>query len=118
MDSESNKHDSLFFDLLKPVFVKYIKKLRMYDDLKYLEENKLNIDEDIWEKICDFRRTKILLEFKIQVYRKDAMDQTNLLHNLMRYKQCMVEHLKTFASRSENLDLNYDDPDVKKYILS
>lgn len=117
IDSENNKHDcSISINLLLSEFVKYLKKLREYDDPKYLEENMLKIDEENWEKICDFRRAKILLEFKIQVYRRDSMDRTNLLHNLLRYKQSMIEHLKASGSRFGNPDL-HDDPIVKKNIL-
>lgn len=116
IDSENNKHDCSFsIDLLLSEFVNYLKKLREYDDPKYLEENMLEIDEENWEKICEFRRTKILMEFKIQVYRRDAMNRTNLLHNLLRYKQSMIDGLKESASRFGNSDL-HDDPIVKKKI--
>lgn len=106
-------------DLLYSEFVKYLDILRVYDDYKYVEDYKLNMDKETWNKVCNFRRLKIESEFKINTYQKDAMDKANLLDNLMRVKEdeeAIMEKLKMSINRLENQNLHYEnDPEVKTH---
>lgn len=105
-------------DLLCSEFVKYLDTLRMYDDYKYVEDYKLNMDRETWHKVCNFRRMKIESEFKISTYQKDAMDKANLLDSLMRdkeFKEVTVETFITSINALNNEELQYrDNPEVKK----
>lgn len=105
-------------DLLCSEFVKYLDTLRMYDDYKYVEDYKLNIDRETWHKVCNFRRMKIESELKISTYQKDAMDKANLLDSLMRdkeFKEVTVETFITSINALNNEELQYrDNPEVKK----
>jgi len=103
--------------LLTPEFVKYLDTLRVYDDYKYVDDYKLNMDRETWHKVCNFRRMKIESEFKISTCLKDATDKDNLLDSLKRNKEdkeAMIEKLKMTIIRLENQDLYYEDnPEVK-----
>lgn len=105
-------------ELLCSEFVKYLDTLRVYDDYKYVEDYKLNMDRETWHTVCNFRRMKIESEFKISTYQKDATDKANLLDNLAHdkeEKEAMIEQCKTSIVSLENQDLWYqDDPEVKK----
>lgn len=105
-------------DLLCSEFVKYLDTLRMYDDYKYVEDYKLNMDRETWHKVCNFRRMKIESEFKISTYQKDATDKANLLDSLMRdkeHKEVTVETFITSIDALNNEELQYrDNPEVKK----
>lgn len=107
-------------DLLCSEFVKYLDTLRVYDDYKYVEDYKLNMDRDTWYKVCNFRRIKIESEFKISTYQKDAIDKANLLENLTHNKEekeATIEKFKTFITRLENQNSYYEnDPEVIKTI--
>eukprot|EP00102_Acyrthosiphon_pisum_P019141 XP_016656351.1 PREDICTED: cilia- and flagella-associated protein 43-like [Acyrthosiphon pisum] len=103
--------------LLTPEFVKYLDTLRVYDDYKYVDDYKLNMDRETWHKVCNFRRMKIESEFKISACQKDATDKDNLLDSLKRDKEdkeAMIEKLKMTIIRLENQDLYYEDnPEVQ-----
>lgn len=103
-------------DLLWSEFVKYLDTLRVYDDYKYVDDYKLNMDRETWHKVCNFRRLKIESEFKISTYQKDVADKTNLLDNLIRVrsdKENVIEKYKNSIIRLENQDFRYeDDPEV------
>jgi len=104
-------------ELLYPEFASYLDILRAYDDYKYVDDYKLNMDKETWNKVCNFRRLKIETEFKISTCQKDAIDKANLLDNLTRVKEdeeAMIEKLKMSINRLENQNLLYeDDPEVK-----
>ncbi|XP_060871614.1 cilia- and flagella-associated protein 43 isoform X4 [Metopolophium dirhodum] len=103
--------------LLTPEFVKYLDTLRVYDDYKYVDDYKLNMDRETWHKVCNFRRMKIESEFKISTCQQDATDKDNLLDSLKRDKEdkeAMIEKLKMTIIRLENQDLYYEDnPEVQ-----
>lgn len=103
--------------LLTSEFVKYLDTLRVYDDYKYVDDYKLNMDRETWHKVCNFRRMKIESEFKISTCQKDAIDKDNLLDSLKRDKEdkeAMIEKLKMCIISLENQDLFYEDnPEVK-----
>jgi len=107
--------------LLPSEFVKYLDTLRVYDDYKYVDDYKLNMDRETWHKVCNFRRMKIESEFKISTCQKDATDKDNLLDSLKRDKEdkeSMIEKLKMTIIRLENQDLYYEDnPEVKVVLL-
>lgn len=107
-------------DLLSSEFVKYLDTLRVYDDYKYVEDYKLNMDRDTWYKVCNFRRIKIESEFKISTYQKDAIDKANLLESLTHNKEekeAMIEKIKTSITKLENQNSYYEnDPEVIKTI--
>lgn len=103
-------------DLLCSEFVKYLDTLRVYDDYKYVDDYKLNMDRETWHKVCNFRRLKIESEFKISTYQRDAADKTNLLENLIRVKddkEATIEKHKISVTQLESEDFRYeDDPEV------
>lgn len=103
-------------DLLCPEFVRYLDHLKTYDDYRYVEDYKLNMDRDTWHKVCTFRRLKIESEFKIGTYLKDAMDKANLLDCLTRdkdNKEAAIEKRLMSISKLENRNKLYeDDPTV------
>lgn len=107
-------------ELLCSEFVKYLDTLRVYDDYKYVEDYKLNMDRETWHTVCNFRRMKIESEFKINTYQKDATDKANLLDTLVHDKEdkeAMIEQYKMSIISLENQDSCYkDDPEVKKKI--
>lgn len=115
MDPNNDK-----LDLLCPEFIKYLDTLKVYDDYKYVEDYKLNMNRETWHKVCNFRRIKIESEFKISTYHKDAIDKVILLDNLIRDKEdkeAMFEKFKTSINRLENQDLCFkNDPEVNKKI--
>lgn len=108
-------------DLLCQEFVKYLDTLRIYDDFKYVEDYKLNIDRETWQKVCNFRRIKIESEFKVSTFQKDAIDKSNLLDTLMRdkkNKEIMIEKLKLSMLQLENQDYIFeDDPKVNNLYI-
>jgi len=108
--------------LLTSEFAKYLDTLRVYDDYKYVDDYKLNMDRETWHKVCNFRRMKIESEFKISTCQKDATDKDNLLDSLKRFKEdkeTMIERLKTSIYELENQDLYYENnPEVKIRIFS
>lgn len=116
MDSTDDK-----LQLLTPEFVKYLDTLRVYDDYKYVDDYKLNMDRETWHKVCNFRRMKIESEFKISTCQKDATDKDNLLDSLKRNKEdkeAMIEKLKMSINRLENQDLYYEDnPEVNVVLI-
>lgn len=81
-----------------------------------MDDNKLNLHRKTWDKICNFRHSKIELEFKISTYQKDAIDKINLLNNLIRDKKdkfTLFEHFKTSITKLEYQNLHYgDNPEV------
>ncbi|XP_060835447.1 cilia- and flagella-associated protein 43 isoform X1 [Rhopalosiphum padi] len=103
--------------LLTSEFVKYLDTLRVYDDYKYVDDYKLNMDKETWHKVCNFRRMKIESEFKISTYQKDTTDKDNLLDSLKRNKEdkeVMIEKLKMSIIKLENQDLYYEDnPEIQ-----
>ncbi|XP_026806697.1 cilia- and flagella-associated protein 43-like [Rhopalosiphum maidis] len=103
--------------LLTSEFVKYLDTLRVYDDYKYVDDYKLNMDKETWHKVCNFRRMKIESEFKISTYQKDVTDKDNLLDSLKRNKEdkeAMIEKLKMSIIKLENQDLCYEDnPEIQ-----
>lgn len=109
------KDDKL--DLLCSEFVQYLDTLRVYDDYKYVDDYKLNMDRDTWHKVCNFRRMKIESEFRISTYQKDVADKTNLLANLERdkeEKEATIEKLKSSIVMLENQNSYYKyNPEVK-----
>lgn len=116
MDPTDNK-----LDLLCSEFIKYLDTLGAYDDYKYVEDYKLNMDRETWHKVCNFRRIKIESEFKINTYQKEATDKANLLDSLMRNKEekeAMIEMFKMSIDKLENEALRYrDDPEVKEFFF-
>lgn len=111
MDSSKEK-----LNVLRSEFVKYLETLREYDDYKYVDKHKINIDT--WQKICHFRRLKIETEFIIDTYEKDATDKSNLLNNLVRNRETMIAFLETTVNIFKNQKLHYEyDPKVKKILI-
>lgn len=96
-------------NLLSLEFVNYLAKLKAYDDYKYVEDYKLNMDKETWHKVCNFRRIKIESEFKISTFEKDATEKANLLDYLKRdieNDEVSIKKLKTSIIKLENLEKN------------
>jgi len=104
-------------DRLCAEFVKYLENLKAYDDYRYVDDNKLNIDRKTWDKICHYRRLKIELDLRIDTCQKDAAEKTNLVNKLVRdkkHKETLIEQIKTRIAQLENENLHYgDDPEVE-----
>lgn len=102
--------------ILTPEFVKYLDTLTVYDDYKYVEHFKLNMNRETWSKVCSFRRMKIETEFNISTCQKDATDNGYLLESLKynkENKEAMIEKLKISIVRLEHQDLYYEEnPEV------
>lgn len=100
-----------------------MENLKEYDDYRYVDDNKLNIDRKTWDKICYYRRLKIELDLRIGTCQKDVAEKTNLINKLVRdkkRKETLVEEIKTRIAQIENQNSHYgDDPEVEnKNILS
>lgn len=106
-------------DILCAEFVKYLDVLRIYDDFKYVDDYKLNMDRETWQKVCNHRRIKIESEFKISTYQKDVLDKGNLIEDLIHKreeKEIMIDKLIFSIRKLENQDSNYeDDPEVNNF---
>lgn len=99
-------------DLLSTEHIKYLDTLRTFEDYKYVDENKLNIDLKLWGKICNFRRLKIESELKISTYQRDFTERRHILNNLVcdkKNKEDLIEHNKMSILQLENQNLNYVD---------
>lgn len=105
-------------NLLSLEFIKYLDTLKVYDDYKNVEDYRLNMDNETWQKVCYFRRIKIESEFKINTFEKDAIEKANLLDNLIRYKEdseLSIKKFKASINKLENQDKHYvNDTEVKK----
>ncbi|XP_025190964.1 cilia- and flagella-associated protein 43-like [Melanaphis sacchari] len=101
-------------------FVEYLDTLNMYDDYKYVEDFKLNMSNDTWHKVCNFRRMKIETEFNINTCQKHAIDNDYLIENLKyskKNKETMIEELKISIIRLENQASYYEDnPEIQLVI--
>lgn len=113
MDPNDDKLDILCSEL-----VQYLDTLKTFDDYKYVEDYKLNMDRETWHKVCNFRRMKIESEFKISTCQRDEIDKANLLASLERDKkdkEDIIETLKLSIVTLKNQESHYeDDPEVKK----
>ncbi|VVC45646.1 Hypothetical protein CINCED_3A007876 [Cinara cedri] len=107
-------------NLLSFEFVKYLDTLRVYDDYKYVEDNKLNMDKETWHKVCNFRRIKIESEFKIRTFEKDVTEKANLLDNLIHDKEeneLLIKKLKSSIIKLENQDKHYENDSEIQLVL-
>ncbi|XP_050530954.1 cilia- and flagella-associated protein 43 isoform X2 [Daktulosphaira vitifoliae] len=105
-------NDKHLTDPLPLDFSLYLDILKEYDDYKYVEDNKINIDKDMWNKICNYRRMKIESEFKIQTLQIDIIDKTNLLTSFERNKEDktdLIEKLKASIFDKENKKIYYSE---------
>lgn len=89
----------------------------MYDNYKNVEDYGLNLDKEIWQKVCYLRRIKIECELKISTFEKDKAEKVNLLNNLIRDKEfceLSIKILKSSIIKLKNEDIQYaNDIEVK-----
>lgn len=104
-------------NLLNTELVQYIETIGAYEDYKYVIYKRLQMDKKTWDKICNYRRSKIKLEFEINAYEKDILDKINLKNNLqqrIKSKEAIIERTKLSKTRLEKQNLHYTyDPEVK-----
>ncbi|XP_050433883.1 cilia- and flagella-associated protein 43 [Adelges cooleyi] len=110
-------NNSKLIDMLSSEFVQYLDTLRAYDDYKYVEDYKLNMDKDTWHKVCNLRRMKIESEFKIKTFQLDASDKANLLVCLERDKEdktYTIDKLKaTILDLEDDRNLYEQNPQIQ-----
>lgn len=78
--------------------------------------NEHNMNTEIWQKFCSFRRLKIETEFIIDTYEKDAAEKANLLNNLMRNKEFKNILLEMTINRFKNQEMSYRYDSEVNYI--
>lgn len=112
MDSSDKK-----LNLLSTELVNYINTVSAYEDYKYVNNKRLTMDKKTWDKICNFRRSKIKLELKINAIEKDMLDKINLKNNLnhsKKNKEAFIAHTKWSRLQLEKRNLHYGyNPEVK-----
>lgn len=83
-----------------------------------MDDYNLNINMETWRKVCNFRRIKNESEFKMSIFKKDAIEKAHLLDFLKRDiedNELSIKNLKTSIINLENQEKCYEnDSEVKK----
>lgn len=111
VDKIMNPNDNKL-ETLSSEFVTYLNTLKEYDDYKYVNDKKLNVDLNTWKDICHVRRMIIEFEFKLETCRKDVADKNILLEHLnysKKKREIMINELLSNIKELKSQDSHNQD---------